>query len=163
LNQEQISGQPESVFLPKKERADKFILKKSLSQGKEMKYQGGCHCGQVRFEIKIANFKLITCDCSICTKKGALHLRCAPVDFTLLKGLEALSEYRFNTREATHFFCKSCGIHTHSHPRIAPDQYSLNARCLDDFNEIQGKFERAFFQGSDSPPAQGCETSRRLT
>ena len=39
-------------------------------------YDGGCHCGCVRFRIQVDLEESIIgeCDCSICTKKGILHL-----------------------------------------------------------------------------------------
>jgi len=39
-------------------------------------YDGGCHCGLVRFRIQVdlADTVIGECNCSICTKKGILHL-----------------------------------------------------------------------------------------
>lgn len=99
-----------------------------------MSYQGSCHCGAVKFNVHSDARKLTQCNCSICTKKGALHLRVAQAQFHLVQGQESLTEYRFGTGTARHFFCRNCGIHTHSHPRIAPDQVSVNARTLDAFD-----------------------------
>jgi len=36
--------------------------------------EGGCHCGRVRFRITADLTSVIDCNCSICTKKGILHL-----------------------------------------------------------------------------------------
>ncbi|MDP6953456.1 MAG: GFA family protein, partial [Alphaproteobacteria bacterium] len=36
-------------------------------------YHGSCHCGTVTFEVEADLSKIIECNCSICTKKGALH------------------------------------------------------------------------------------------
>ena len=36
------------------------------------RYQGGCHCGRVRFEIDVEIGTIIDCNCSICAKKGFL-------------------------------------------------------------------------------------------
>ena len=35
-------------------------------------YTGGCHCGEVRFEVTADLSKVVTCNCSICQKRGAL-------------------------------------------------------------------------------------------
>ena len=94
-------------------------------------YQGSCHCGAVRFQIEADLETLTQCNCSICSKKGALLLRVPPERFTLLSGQADLREYRFNTKVAQHFFCQHCGIHPFSHPRAAPELYTINARCLD--------------------------------
>ncbi len=97
-------------------------------------YTGSCHCGRVRFEIQATLDSVTECNCTICYKKGAL-LRRVPADkFKLLSGQEDLAQYQFNTRVAKHFFCKHCGIHPFSNPRAAPEQYTVNVRCLDDFD-----------------------------
>jgi len=94
-------------------------------------FEGGCHCGSVRFKVRIHKPEAIVCNCSICEKKGFINLIAAPDDFELLKGEESLTIYRFNTRAAEHRFCKSCGIHPFSRPRSHPGSYDVNARCLD--------------------------------
>ena len=48
--------------------------------------EGGCHCGRVRFRATVDLDHLSQCSCSICTKKGILHLPIFPADFELLRG-----------------------------------------------------------------------------
>lgn len=97
-------------------------------------YEGGCHCGEVRLRVQ-ADLALVSeCNCSICTKKGILHL-IVPLDrFTLLQGEDALTTYQFGTNVAKHTFCRHCGIHAFYVPRSDPDKVSVNARCLDDID-----------------------------
>jgi hypothetical protein len=97
-------------------------------------YEGGCHCGAVRLRVQ-ADLALVSeCNCSICTKKGILHL-IVPLDrFTLLQGEDALTTYQFGTNVAKHTFCRHCGIHAFYVPRSDPDKVSVNARCLDDID-----------------------------
>src|SRR3954469_9034570 len=59
--------------------------------------EGGCHCGRVRFRARVDLDLLSQCNCSICTKKGILHLPIAPEDFELLRGKTALTVYTFET------------------------------------------------------------------
>ncbi|MFN9466786.1 MAG: GFA family protein [Pseudanabaena sp.] len=92
---------------------------------------GGCHCGAIRFRVKVRKYEAIACNCSICQKKGILHLMVPPEDFELLKGEDNLSTYTFNTGIAKHHFCKTCGIHPFYRPRSHPDDYDVNVRCLD--------------------------------
>ena len=92
---------------------------------------GGCHCGRVRFRV-IADLSGVTeCNCSICTKKGFLHLIVPPKSFELVSGKDALTTYRFNTGVARHTFCATCGIHPFYVPRSDPDKIDVNVRCLD--------------------------------
>src|SRR3984885_14174918 len=94
-------------------------------------WQGGCHCGAVRFEVTADIAEVTDCNCSVCTKKGFLHLIVAPEKFRLLKGDEALVTYRFNTGTAKHRFCGICGIHAFYTPRSPPDKVDVNVRCIE--------------------------------
>ena len=94
-------------------------------------YSGSCHCGRVRFEIDAVIDRVTKCNCSICSKKGILHFRVPPERFRLLSGGDYLGTYQFGTMVAKHHFCTVCGIHTFTRPRAAPDQYTVNVRCLD--------------------------------
>jgi hypothetical protein len=95
-------------------------------------HAGGCHCGQVRFEVLApAEIDATECNCSICRRTGFLHLIIPKSCFKLLQGSEYLSTYRFNTGVARHLFCKVCGIKSFYVPRSNPDGYSVNVRCLD--------------------------------
>jgi len=97
----------------------------------EKTYAGGCHCGAVRFEVTADIGEVTDCNCSVCTKKGFLHLIVAPEKFRLLKGEEALVTYRFNTGTAKHSFCGHCGIHAFYTPRSHPDKVDVNVRCIE--------------------------------
>src|SRR6201996_220635 len=72
---------------------------------------GGCHCGRVRFRARVDLDQLSQCSCTICTKKGILHLTVMPQDFDLLSGKDALAVYTFGTGVAQHTFCAHCGMH----------------------------------------------------
>ena len=130
-----------------------------------MSYQGSCHCGTVKYQVNSTAVKLTQCNCSICTKKGALHLRVLANEFQLTQGQDAIEEYRFGTGTARHFFCPICGIHTHANPRIAPDQVSVNARTLDEFDSTQ--WDIVQFEGKNWEAAaaklRGVEPATPLT
>lgn len=97
-----------------------------------MRVSGGCHCGEVRFEIEIEPpVSLLDCNCSICAKSGLLHLIVPHDRFQLLQGQASLSSYRFGSGAADHLFCKTCGIKSFYQPRSHPEAWSVNFRCLD--------------------------------
>ena len=102
-----------------------------VSTRDEGTYDGGCHCGEVRFRIRVRSKRALACNCSMCAKKGVVNLIVSAADFTLLQGEELLSTYQFNTGTARHRFCTRCGIHSFSRPRSHPDDYDVNVRCLD--------------------------------
>ena len=97
-----------------------------------MIYQGGCHCGAVKFQVEApANIEADYCNCSICRKSGILHLIVPLARFDLIAGEESLSQYTFNTGVAKHTFCKTCGVKPFYTPRSNPDGVSVNVHCLD--------------------------------
>jgi hypothetical protein len=95
-------------------------------------HRGGCHCGNVQFEIDApADIKATKCNCSICAMCGFLHLFVAHKDFRLLSGENSLTTYTFNSRVAQHSFCSQCGIKSFYVPRSHPDGLSINVNCLE--------------------------------
>ena len=120
------------------------------------RYEGGCHCGAVRFAIDVRSHQALACNCSMCGKKGMLNLIVESADFELLQGEESLTTYRFNTNKARHQFCRICGIHPFSRPRSHPDDYDVNLRCLDD--DAAARFEVTAFDGRNWE--QSVETIR---
>lgn len=97
-----------------------------------MRHKGSCHCGAVEFNVKApARITASRCNCSICAMTGFIHLIVKKDDFTLLKGQDSLTCYRFNTRVAQHLFCRNCGVKSFYIPRSHPDGVSVNINCLD--------------------------------
>src|SRR5262249_55004325 len=94
-------------------------------------HEGGCHCGRIRFRAEVDLDQVTSCNCSICTQKGILHLAVTHGRFQLLSGADAITTYQFNTGTAKHTFCRHCGVHPFYTPRLHPERLSVNARCLD--------------------------------
>jgi hypothetical protein len=94
-------------------------------------HDGSCHCGRVRFRVTAPLEKIVQCNCSICTKKGFLHLIVPRAQFELLSGAGDLTVYTFNTGIAKHQLCRHCGIHPFYVPRSDPDKVDVNVRCLE--------------------------------
>lgn len=101
-----------------------------------MKYTGGCHCGKVRFEAYMDIKDAISCNCSMCSKRGSLLVFVPEENFTLLSGEDLLTDYQFNKKVIHHFFCSTCGILSFgqgSGPDGKPMR-AVNIRCLDDLD-----------------------------
>ncbi len=97
-------------------------------------YEGGCHCGKVRYQVDLdLSGKVVSCNCSMCGKKGTL-LTFAPSDnFKLLAGEDNLTHYHFNKKVIDHNFCSTCGVTSFARGKM-PDgkpMVAVNARCLD--------------------------------
>jgi hypothetical protein len=101
-----------------------------IADGAMKTYDGGCHCGRVRYRVTADLASVTSCNCTICTKKGFLHLIVPRDRFELLSGADDLATYEFNTRTAKHHFCRTCGIHSFYLPRSDPDMIDVNVRCL---------------------------------
>lgn len=99
-------------------------------------YQGGCHCGRVRYRVKTDLATTVTCNCSICQKTGTILTFVPAGDFELLSGEDALTDYQFNRKVIHHLFCKTCGIRSFARGQ-KPDgseMIAVNVRCLDDID-----------------------------
>ncbi|MSP94276.1 MAG: GFA family protein [Alphaproteobacteria bacterium] len=75
-----------------------------------MKHSGGCHCGNVRFDVEMTIDTLMACNCSICSKRGYLLAFTPEKNFTLLSGADSLTDYQFGKKNIHHVFCKTCGV-----------------------------------------------------
>jgi hypothetical protein len=103
---------------------------------------GGCHCGAVRFEARLPQKVMAqVCNCSVCAKAGFVHIIVPESRFRLLAGSERLTNYTFNTGVARHLFCDRCGVKSFYRPRSNPDGWSVNARCLDETDDLDIQIE----------------------
>ena len=91
-----------------------------------------CHCGAVAFNVKLLDGLNTArrCNCSFCRMRGAVVVFAPVSGLEVVKGKETLSEYRFNSGEAVHYFCSICGIYTFHQSRSNPEQYGVNVACL---------------------------------
>ncbi|CAE6908236.1 hypothetical protein R69927_05826 [Paraburkholderia domus] len=95
------------------------------------RYTASCHCGTVKFAFDAQIDELVICNCSLCTKRRAVMVGVPRDSLQILEGHGALSSYRWNTGQAHHRFCSTCGIYTFHQRRIDPAMYSVNAFCID--------------------------------
>ena len=49
----------------------------------------------------------------------------------VVEGEDALRLYTWNTGVAKHWFCGTCGIYTHHRRRSDPNEYGVNAACIE--------------------------------
>lgn len=92
-----------------------------------------CHCGAVELRVVLKDGLNTArrCNCSFCSRRGAVMVAADIENVEVVKGAEALTEYRWGTGVARHYFCSTCGIYTHHQRRSNPGECGLNAACLD--------------------------------
>ena len=96
-------------------------------------HKATCHCGAVELAIDIPHglTGLTRCDCSVCRRKGAVMAYTDLDKLQVVKGVDKLSLYTFNTHTAKHYFCSICGIYTHHQRRSNPNHYGVNVGCIE--------------------------------
>jgi len=98
-----------------------------------MKYKGSCHCGKVAFEAEGEIKQALSCNCSMCQRKGSLLWFIPRENMRLLTPDEAASTYLFNKHAIRHRFCATCGIHPYAEAkdREGKPTAAINIRCLE--------------------------------
>ena len=93
---------------------------------------GTCHCGAVEFEVDLENgFENVRrCNCSICSRKGAIMAGVPLERLRVVKGADELSIYQWNTKIAKHYSCSICVVYTHHQRRSVPTEYGFNVACI---------------------------------
>jgi hypothetical protein len=94
-------------------------------------YEGGCHCGAVRFEVTGEIADVVVCNCSICAKTAYLHWHVEPEQFKLLTTEAVIRNYQFGTMTSKNYFCEHCGISPFRHSRSETHLVDINLRCLE--------------------------------
>ena len=95
-------------------------------------YKGSCHCGRVTFTLQAKPLtQAVECNCSMCGRAGALWHAASDADLKILTGESELAVYQFGTLRAKHYFCRHCGIHPFTRPRLDPTRWAVNVRCID--------------------------------
>lgn len=105
-----------------------------------MIYKGGCHCGQIAFEVEGDLTQVTDCNCSICSRAGWLLWFVPRQRLRLLTPETGLGTYTFGKHTIKHRFCSKCGIHPFGEG-IDPSgnqMAAINVRCLEgvDFSPL---------------------------
>ena len=110
-----------------------------------MKYRGGCHCGKVTIEVEGEITGAVSCNCSICSKRGSL-LWFVPREQMKLSGESELTTYTFNKHVIKHHFCPKCGCAAFGLGESRGTQMAaVNVRCLENID--LASIKRQFVDG----------------
>ena len=97
-------------------------------------YTGSCHCGKVRYEVAMNLDKVMSCNCSMCSRMGWLLAFVPLAQFKLLSGEDVLTDYQFGKKRIHHTFCSGCGVRSfvQGQSRTGDEMRGINVRCLED-------------------------------
>jgi hypothetical protein len=97
-----------------------------------MIYQGSCHCGNIAFEVEGDLQGVAECNCSICSKRGALWWFVPREQVRFSTPESNLSIYQFGKKVIKHHFCSVCGCGPIGFgSNNGQEMAAINARCLD--------------------------------
>lgn len=99
-------------------------------------YAASCHCGSVQYSVllspPLAQWKVVWCNCSICTRNGYLLVYPERSQLQVKSGEDILRDYSFGVKRVLHRFCSRCGSAVWLDPRMGefgdapPDLLGMN-------------------------------------
>lgn len=91
-----------------------------------------CHCGNVKISVNTAPDELLSCNCSICNRYGALWGYYTPKEVSITTEVETKT-YRWGDETTDFHHCPSCGCMTHytSTENIEEKRVAANFRMTD--------------------------------
>jgi hypothetical protein len=96
-------------------------------------YTGSCHCGAIAFDVQGEIDGALSCNCSMCSRRGSLLWFVPRANLHLKSPASAASAYTFNKHVIKHRFCPKCGIHPYGEgidPKGNPIA-AINLRCIE--------------------------------
>ncbi len=118
-----------------------------------MKIRGGCHCGNLTFELDwagdAARIPARACDCTFCVRHGGVWTSHAGSRLAVKIADDALvSRYEFGTRTATFHVCARCGVPPLVTSTIDGRVYAVvNVNCFEGVDPARLDRAPASFEG----------------
>jgi hypothetical protein len=118
-------------------------------------FHGSCHCGRVRFEVLAAPTSLSQCNCSLCSKKGALYVKVRELsELRISAGESELSSYR-----AQHPARQALLLSSLRHPPVSPP--AARSRALERQRALPRRLGRVALRGDRVRRAELGSTGER--
>jgi hypothetical protein len=130
-------------------------------------FTGSCHCGAIRGTLaaakSAAELQLRACQCSFCTRHGAMTVSDPAGRATFEVERAALSPYQFGTRTGTSLVCGRCGMYAGVYIEEGGKVWSvLNARGLD-IPEFKGRTPEPVVYDGETPEARIARRKAKWT
>jgi len=119
---------------------------------------GTCHCGAIRATLRSAKApeasQVRACQCSFCTRHGAMTASDPAGSATFQVQRAALTQYQFGTRSGTSLICARCGVYAGVVLEDAGKTWSvLNVRGLA-VAQLQGRSAEPVVYDGETPEAR---------
>ncbi|KAF2116731.1 Mss4-like protein [Lophiotrema nucula] len=124
-------------------------------------YDANCHCGTVSYSVTLspplAEQKVVTCTCSICSRNGYLLVYPFRKHVEIKSGEDVLKSYSFGRKMNLHKFCTNCGSSVFFDPRmpeqgIEVDLLGVNVRMFKGVGQNVDKLNLIPFDGYNKWP-----------
>lgn len=97
-----------------------------------MKHQASCHCQNIRIEFEADLKEVMSCNCSICARRGHLLTFVGEGDFKQLTDSKFISDYQWGKKTIHFHFCSNCGCAPFGRG-VGPNgpMVAVNVRCME--------------------------------
>jgi len=128
---------------------------------------GTCHCGAIGATLRSAEapeaLQVRACQCSFCTRHGAMTASDPAGSATFQMQRAALTRYQFGTRTGTNLICARCGIYAGVILEEGGKTWSaLNVRGLA-VAEMQGRLADRVAYDGETPEARIARRKAKWT
>ncbi|MEW5250475.1 GFA family protein [Microbulbifer sp. 2201CG32-9] len=115
---------------------------------------GKCHCGNVSLTIDKPSAEATQCNCSICSRYGAIWGYFQPAQVAVSIGEKGVSAYSHGDQCIRFISCSHCHCATHYHTTttVSPARLAINYRMFD--AEILEAIKIRYFDGAGRRPTR---------
>lgn len=112
--------------------------------------EASCHCGNIKLKVQALPENLISCNCSICNRIGALWGHYSPDEVEIISAGKGSKAYRWGDEYVDFYHCESCGLTTHNQltEKCEQQRLSINFRMVDP--KLTNSIAIRHFDGADS-------------
>ena len=113
-------------------------------------HTGGCHCGNLRYELDAPLTDVAHCHCSICRRtSGGIVVTWASVPLDSLKWLAGSPTTYDSGPSCVRYFCNNCGAQVALFSRNSPEMMDVTIATLD--HPEEGPADRHIWADSRLP------------
>ena len=112
--------------------------------------KASCHCGNVQIEAVKKPDSVLSCNCSVCGRFGAIWAYYEPEEMVVTTQSEPTKVYNWGKKDTDFHHCPICGCMTHYNrrPHVERQIVAVNTRMAS--REDMDGIPVAMFDGADS-------------